>query len=1385
MKHFISCPDNILLHSALRAPAYLVCMQDYISNHLNWCNIVELQAITDTIMSSASSLGSASILRYSSPLLQRKRFDDRSQTAISIQLESNSSAAQSLEHLHLQSSQVNQDIFTNLVKWNSAKSIEATINSEDFVHSFGKPLSLELSSLHIAVGTDKGSVIGFNYRQEMVFALSLYSADFTLASTPEISPVSCISFSSDSTFLAAGFSDGTIASWDLDSVKATPGHYSIITAYGIIHPIILEARFIRNSQGHLKDVPVNTVLFVGGSNHQMISSDTSGLVFYHYGFTKFMRKYHTTQKLLGKNDTNQTESTGKFHIQACQVLPIGTVPQITDRIGLVAVMTTNILAIVSVCSLNNANAIYPITHLKLSRSKHVHASPNTLPSGCLSWYPCIKYRGEICNAKLAYAWNNVLSVLELDNKGIPENLPAILSELKDKDKGITGLHIIRKARWKTLDRKMVILELKWLNSEILTALVKHSDSTETKLVFLYYSNSQNSSQLTEVGVDDLDSQQIAWTKLTKKTEPNHEYIYQGSIQIFRHTLMILVNSHSTSGKNLLIGKTFKWADKLMDCLQSKDFYGALVNACEFYSSENHGRLVLSGLPHTKRERHEVVRPFLIQIMEESVLPLFQSESNDYNLHHVLLLYLQITAMLSIESNGVVPERTLKILESIEEIYQIKHEYYKLLEDFILSLRIRNVSPTIFKNLVEYYMESGKGERLTEIVCVLDTSTLSIDMTLKLCSKYELRECGVYIWNKLLHDYKTPFIALIQDLESAKYDNEQKLLVYAYMSYMLSGRQFPSDELLSEADEKLARVEICKILFGMDTPVLPLGKILIETDNDTLFPQLFYLLKFNTFEMLLTLNEFFENPCLNTEGSVGLSRQYIMDALFDVFDMNGDSFLGDDFVRFAIFLARNYPKYFQFIRISESKLQRAIELLCGNSNDDIHEDCELALESLLPFYDMPIDTLLIEKLHAAKFYNVLFGLYRSQGNLNKALEIWLEKQNSIELTLSDYERNFTVISSIIRSTFQSSQGKSGERKQLEDFINLNFEELAARNMEDMVVLANLYNTEFHLGAICCTNNYLAYQYLSALFNKYDAPMSGRIKAQLVVKYIELSALFDIDHLSVVLTRFLPVLETKTNLKYDLEEFLKQGNYSDALAILLNLEGHSQRALDEVLNAMEQGVILPDGQFAVQKYLDVAIMVSEQANDEGIWKYFVQKLISFTNLTSGSTLEMLNQGIYMCFRKMIESNSGGSSHIAFARVFNDILEIATLANVRSILQEVLVSFFFDNETQKITLNEISREIFKHMANIKMDNIRGWQVKNMHCTSCDKAMCGSGVPAESYQAWEDKIRERTFYTPTSSMELYKHLGLIVFKCGHGYHLQCLEGLGGTTVCVMCTFS
>lgn len=1326
---------------------------------------------------SSASLPSASS-RSATPV-RRKRFDDRAQTAVSLQLRAHAS----LSHI-LPDNTTSEDASTalNMVRWAEIKHVSKIINLDDFTSTFGVPLYIELSPMYIAIGTSLGAVIGFNYHQEVNFMLLLHQQEGTNFKADVA--VTAMAFSADSTYLSAGYMDGKIAVWDLNAQKSKLGNHSVILPYTIIQSISLESRFARNGHGHLNGVPVNSVQFLGDLQHHLVSSDVSGLVFFHHGFKKFLQKYYISQKLLGQNDTNQTDQSERYTIKDCQILPVGTSPQITDHIGVVAVMTSNILAIISVRSLNNASSINPITHFKVSKSKNVAIEDKPV-SGSLAWYPCIERNNLISNAKLAYAWNNVLTVLEVDNKSIPGNIMKVIGELKDKDKGVPKLPIYKTARWNTSNPKDRIASLAWLNSEILTALVKCSETTETKLYFLFYSNNSKT-PLIEVGVDNLDAQQIIWNELETRSKDRSLVFrnYHNSIRIFRHTLMILVNSHSRSHKNILTGKVLKWADRLMDFLNQKDFLAALLTAKDYYSSENFGHLVLSGLPHTTEERHKVVRPFLVQIMTESVVPLLANPAEGLDADRTLLMYLQIMAMLASEQKGYVSNELLDLLELIHENFAQEEVFFNTLENFILTKQIRNLTPVLFKHLVEFYVHSGDGGILTEIICILDTSNLNIDETLQLCNSHGLRECSVYIWNQLLHDYMTPFVMLIEDLNVDTYDDSQKVLVFSYMSYILTGRQFPSDEFLSMADAEESRKVICGVLFSITPIFWPQGSsnVFLQESKDTIFPYLLRFLKFSTFEMLVTLNEFFEHPCLNSEIPGELNRQYIIEALLDIFLFNKDSFVNSDYVHLSIFIARNYPKYYQFIRLLETVLLTTVERLCSNTIEDLHADCELALQSLLPFCDVESDNFLIEKVKAAKFYDVLFGMYKGEGKFANALDVWLQKQR--ELASMDYQKNFAVLASIIEASFSSGTENTLERSQLVQFIGDHFDELISRNTDDMVVLANTHNRDLHMMVLKCKDQTVALRYLQLLFSRYHLKDTGGSRIELAVRYIELLCVYSPELVISNVSRFAPTLVRFPEHVKALETYLQENDNIRALSVILRVDGRYEEALQMVIAGMKTEVGERNA-LKVENYINAALPVCEEAPNGGLWKTFVEEMVKMTGGSSEEVLGVLNQGIYQCFRSITNQQDALENQKAqdtFTAIFNDVLELATVSNIRAILQEILMSYFLESEMHTITVSKINQGIYKYMEQIKMDLLQGWLIKSQHCTSCGKPICGKNVSGMNLLAWQDRERSKVFLTG-SNVNNYKDAQIILFKCRHGYHTQCLANLGSSDKCVICT--
>lgn len=1362
-------------------------------------------ASTSSLPTIASSVPTSS----TGVLTNRRRFDDRTQTAIAVALRSLGP-----EHL-LEVDRFSQLIsecnrMADVVKWSETNKISKTLNSSPFLSKFGRATCISLSPSHILVGTSKGAVAAFDYGQRLSFVLD-GNEEISVRNTRKNDPLSsstvsfeevsedlntvtthvgtletistlatlvtCIAFSSDGLSISCGHMDARITIWNISTAtrenissatREKNAASSILPPYYIIHGIDLSSE----REGHLHGVPIVSVSFLDDLHLFLVSSDFSGLVVYHHEFKKFLRKHLFSEVILKGDKTSTTYDH--------QVLPVGTSSQITDLIGLNAVITSKSLKIFSVRSLNNTSYAKFMMHLKVSKSKLVDETPLLPSHGCLAWYPCLKQETGLLNAKLAYSWNNVVTILEINNNGIPDNILETLDDVKDKDKAIPIIPIFKTARWHTNTTQERIVGLKWLNSEILTVLVQNNVSTEFKLHLLYYSSFELNGELYQVGLDTLNGQQLCRCADSKFNGLKYSS-YQYSLQIFRHRPVFLANCHRPSGRAIFTGTNLKWADRLMQLLVRKDFSAALLSAFDFFSSKESGKLILCGLPHKEAERHEVVEPFLVNIMKEAVVPLFSSDSGNLSVEYespklplddLLHLYFHLITILTQNRGGFIQEDLLEILEVIHEVIQDKKQFFIVLEEYILSQSIQNLSPILLGKVIEYFVSENKNSRVTEMVCLLDISTLNIDSTLKLCDKYRLRECGTYIWNKLLHDFSTPFITLMSDLDAEDLKKEEKMLVYHYLAYILSGRQFPTDDYLSEDDERQSKDQVCSLLFSYK---LQKDHKVLSMDESSVFPYLTHLVKFSVAEMLMTLNEYFESPSLNDDGENEMyhNRQYIIEALIDIFDMHEASFVDQDRTYLAIFVARNYPKFVQFIRLSDSILQTIVTRLCENRDPDLHEDCELALQSLIQVYDAGDEGFFLEQLKAAKFHNVLFSIYKQKGAYSKAVEIWL-KQATI---VGGEGMNFSILADILESTFVRTTGTPERKSDILKTLSANFEQLAKKSPSDMIVLANTYCPDIHDMVLCCEDSEVSFMYLSEAFKGTTRAKMGEKRDQILAKYVRLLCTYSPNSLMDTINEYSATLKNLLEKDDSLLQFLEENQQIEAVCFFLVLNGKHAKALENLITGIQKEVTGDTSK--LEKYIDAATAVCEKSNGH-LWNDFVYQLVELTNSDriSQSSLEVLNQGIYQSFRRLLKTNEDRE---IFQRVLHDIMESAKISNVRNTLQELLTSYFFEIEMLNISLNKINNGILKYLHVLRSDALKGWGIGNKTCASCGLSICGKDVSLRHYMAWEDRERGRVLLG-TFNRENFLDCETIIFRCLHGYHGKCLRGLSSWGNCVLC---
>lgn len=1242
--------------------------------------------------------------------MTKTSFDDRSHTEISQSIK---------KHKRISSTPIQLE-FDNLFSWTKTHELSAHINTPDFIVAYGAAVVICPSSVYISIGTENGFVVVYNYHQQVQFVLSPFSPDSVPAlDSPYLqqNSVTAISISPDLSTVAAGYIDGKIVVWELDEAEKSPYH--------TIEPITLDQRFNQGREGHLNQPITGLELFL---NHQIVSVDVSGLIFYHHGFKKLLTKHFLSQKVWGTNDANAVPSP-KHIVHSIKFLPLGNVPQITDQLGLLAVLTGEKIMILSLFSLDNPTNLLVKNHFHLHVPKSVKIQSDTV--GCIDWFPCIQY-DTFVPAKLAYSWNNCVTVIELNNALLPSNLMSVLNDLREKDKSIPILPFIKTAR-KYVDHRLIAI--KWLSTNSLCLF-----ASETVLVYHYHEKT-----LTQIGYDSM-------TYKPKKIDfkMNRDFLvtsYQNCIRGVK-TRLVILNDRSHQGE-IILGKPISWNDKIAEFFIKKNYESALKTCYYFYSSTNIGQLVLFSLPEKERTRKKLVYPYLIKTINLSIL-----------IYKNLPLYLEIISTLIKDTSDDL--QFSEILELLYETYDTK-EFFVHLEEYLISGSIVRLSPLVLKQLVIYYGEANMGSQLTEILCTVDISMLDIDLALQICRKNRLEDCLVFIYNYLLHDFRTPLAYFLKRVQDPGTESK----VYMYLSYILTGRQYPIDKYIDINEEQNAKTSTIQLLFGHDNRV---GDI--ELDKSSIFPVLTMLLKHNSFEMLSSLNEFFEDSMLNNESET-ITRQFIVDALLDIFASN--EFTNHDKCNLSIFIGRNYPKYSQFIRLSDFILNQILENLLNFNHSENKVDCELAIQSLLSAFEPFDEGKLIEQLTFKKFYSVLISIYKGEGKYHKVLHIWLDqfKENPQRIGREEF---FIVFGECLKNTKLGS-----DKVNLIHLIRENFKIFLLIDLRHFVSLINDYDSSLHKLVLSVEDEDLIFKYLDELFVTISKPTDDSL---LIMKYVDGLCHRDDYPLYKFLSKtFTSIDETDWDT---LEKVLRQQNQINSLTILLNHQHKYQMSLDELLKYLYENAEAPDFDEAFKLYVEILEHPvfhnqSDELNlNEQYWLNLIDTLIALSR-----TSPKINDYIYKSFRRIsdIKLNPNDKNESSFLKIFDTFLnnnDQTTLLNIRNILIDILISYSYESEILRMNSKILNQNILDKLDLIKFDHLRGWNITCKNCTNCGKKLYGSEIDFRNYIVWEQNQLQKL--NMANFDENDQSLRLIFFKCSHGYHYNCLKNLH-SEVCLICS--
>ncbi|CZR55254.1 related to VPS8-vacuolar sorting protein, 134 kD [Phialocephala subalpina] len=1284
-----------------------------------------------------------------------------------------------------------------VVRWTKLKKMNGQAFSEVGKRNFGVPTCISVSA-SIVLGTSKGIILIFDYHQ------NLKSIIGPGTKAVESGAITSIAISADHLIVAGGHANGSIFTWETARAARPFLHIPSLEPSQMIN---------RSVDGHVPNVAIRHLGFLGTRHTALVSADDRGMAFSHLatrGMGAVGRVVRTT-RILGRYP-NDVPTSGKPRkpstVLAFAPLPLGNVERGTDTLGLTAMLTPYLLVIVSTTPIAQ-------TQHKAARPKEVAA--HSALSGCLAWFPAVKLKvrepktgSNVSKVKLVYCWSNVLTVLDVDEV-----------DSSDKDKP-SSLSFKPRSRWKAEE---AIVAVQWLSRSVLTVL------TITQRLIILEDGSMRMTDAFDlvhkhIYHQDLFSKQLHTLveQLDEEDPSMHGVVADAFYMSFKayKSRMFLLGFNDIS-----IGTLSNWADRLIALMEDGDYIGAIQLATSYYTGAA-DKLTI-GLPEDTALRHSMVQDKLLEIMTASLKFAFgQRQRQTAAADESRLKELAEASFVACLSIG-----------DIDFLFDEAYEWYEdgdsegifleTLEPHILEKRITMVPPTVVKAMVTYYVSKGIESRLEEMICHMETTTLDIDQVTALFKLHNLYDALIYVWNQALHDYITPLIDLLSLLiplvQKGDYFTNGNVMedpifgvnalkMFPYLSYTLTGRVYPTGESLEDQEALNAKAELYWFIFSGRTITWPkaTGKPFLTQpghEDEPSFPYLRMILKFDAPSFLSSLNEAFEDPFLNDtpergvnggsnrnmseEHLFGLSinRQYIITILLEV--MNPNDFASEDTIYLDMFIARNLPKFPQYLLLSGTSLHKVLTGLCNYPGADLADDAQLSAEYLLSVYHPPDLESLMPLFKKAGFYRVLKSIYKSDKQFSKLVQTYFDDPE-------DREAVFDCIADCLRP-------RSGLTKRqirdVHDVIEAHASDLvhldAVRTAQTIESYAPALHQKF-LDSLP-DDPELQYTYLHTILEpktRDDDHTSHPPHSTFVERYVQLMCKYDSSHVvsyvelvqasDLRLDKVLPYMEESGVIDAAVILMAREGQLSEAMdrlvqhlkkleSALLGLLSHSteeggskeaESAMEDLLEALKKytdvGIWLCVGQAPAQSGRLMSPTIRRKTSTKGdllpeetLWLDLIDTIVQITRKLSASLPDLedtkdidhkkllfrLRTLVQRSFTALLASTSSpapSGMNLSFLRILRAFLTRASvsspnLSDLRAVLASVFSAYAYEESILSLANRLLDKDLFVNVAEATNLRQRGWRPRGSTCEGCGRRVWGPGVSGDIFSKWEER--------------------------------------------------
>ena len=921
-----------------------------------------------------------------------------------------------------------------------------------------------------------------------------------------------------------------------------------------------------------------------------------------------------TTRILGRYpdiSVNATKARKPSSVLAFSPLPLGNAEHTADSMGLVAMLTPYLLVIVSTTPIAQ-------TQYKTARPKEL---AHSAMSAALAWFPSVKLKNHSGNdpktsrTKLVYCWSSILTVLE-----VIEVEPSVSSDRNSP----STLQFRPRSRWKAQE---AIVAVQWLGRSVLAILtitqqlviledqsLNTTDSSDLIQKHIYHTDlfSQNLSSLVEV----LDEEDASMHGVVADA-------FYMSFRAYKGRLFLLGYSEVS------FGTLSNWADRLLALMDEGSYIGAIELATSYYTGG--GEKVTVGLPEDDTARHKMVQERLLEMMSASLTYAFgeNKDAIDKQVDQVQVEKLAaacITACASMDNLDF-------LFEDVYDWYQdgnMQGVFLETLEPHILEDEVEIVPPTALKDIVNHYTDRDLHSRLEVMLCHLDSRMMDIDQVTSLCKKNSLWDALLYVWSQAFNDYTSILADLLDlavqsnglttDRSTRVVDLSSVSKVFPYLSYILTGRIYPTGKEMLEDQAFTAKADIYHFFFPVNDSSSDKFPGSQNHKVSAPYPNLRKILDYDAPSFLSMMNEAFEDSFLDgqhyqaadgqtqrlTEEQtlvthVGRSR--IVTILLQVLTI--PNYEPEDTIYLDMFVARNFSKFAhtQFIQLPGNDLHKVLERLCQYPDADIAEDCQLSVEYLLSVYQPPDLPLVIPLLTEARFYRVLKSIYRTDKQYAKLLQTCLDDfENPDEV--------FQCIEDCLKPNARLN------KKQLDDFravIIAHASELVLADPAKAASITELYAKDLHGTMLLALEDDepAQLQYLRTVLEPSNQDENDRKALQsspdrkFVEKYVRLLCDYDpyhvsdyVEHLNsgdLRLEEVLPALETSGAVHAAVVLMAREGKVREGIDRLTRHLASLEAALLGLLTGAPES---PDAGNTAETAQDLASSIQKYVR-VGVW------------------------------------------------------------------------------------------------------------------------------------------------------------------------------------------